>query len=77
MGAVTGQLLDSVPTANLPSDLTMEASTGAAWELFHRYIVRASLQQRPHVSATLSYMALAPLVGPSAAVAAMRREQTA
>jgi hypothetical protein len=55
----------------------MEASAGAVWELFHRYVARASAQQRPQVAATLSYMALAPVVGPSAAMAAIHQEQTA
>ena len=47
------------------------------WELFHRYVVRAAPQRRSQISATLSYMALAPVVGSSEAVAAIRREQAA
>lgn len=77
VAAVTDQLVDSVPVAQRPSALEMEASTGALWELFHRYVVRGGLQQRPQVSATLAYMALAPVVGPSEAVAAIRQEQAA
>lgn len=75
--AISDQLLDNVPVTERPSDLAMEASTGAVWELFHRYVIRGPLQQRPQISATLSYMTLAPLVGSSAAIAAIRQEQTA
>ena len=75
MVAVTDQLIDSIPIEDHPSDLVKEISCGAIWELFHRHVVRSSSQQRPRIAATLSYMALAPIVGPSAAVAAIRREQ--
>jgi AcrR family transcriptional regulator len=75
--AVADQLIDSVPSGERPDDLVLEASSGALWELFHRYVVRASSQQRPQLAATLSYMVLVPVVGPSAAVTAIRREQAA
>lgn len=75
--AVTQQLADGVPPEQRPSDLFKEASCGAVWELFHRHVVRSSPQHRPQVAATLSYMALAPAIGASSALSAIRREQTA
>jgi TetR/AcrR family transcriptional regulator len=77
IGAVIEQMQGGVPAGKRPGNLTMEASCGAAWELFHRHVARAPGRQRPQVAATLSYMALAPVVGPPAAVDAIRQEQTA
>jgi AcrR family transcriptional regulator len=77
IGAVIEQLQGGVPAGKRPSDFTTEASSGAAWELFHRHVVRASGRQRPQVAATLAYMALAPVVGASAAIAAIGKEQAA
>jgi AcrR family transcriptional regulator len=53
-----------------------EASTGAIWTIFNHHIVR-DWAQRQKVAATLTYMALAPVVGASTAVAAIRSEQMA
>jgi hypothetical protein len=73
---LTEQLVDCVPREHRTSDLVTEASAGAVWELFHRYVVHASPQYRQQIAATLSYIALAPVIGPSAALAAIRQEQT-
>jgi AcrR family transcriptional regulator len=70
------QFADSVPPELRPDSTTAEATAGAIWSLFHRHIVRDWAQQRK-AAATLAFFALAPVVGASAAVAAIRREQTA
>jgi TetR/AcrR family transcriptional regulator len=54
--------------------LAQEASAGAIWALFHRHVLR-SFSQRSQISATLTYLALAPGVGASRAVAAIQGEQ--
>jgi AcrR family transcriptional regulator len=77
MAAVAAQLVEGVPVDKRPNGLVTEASVGAVWELFHRYVVRAPAPHRPQVAATLSYMALAPAIGPSATLAAIRQEQAA
>jgi AcrR family transcriptional regulator len=77
IAAVTAQLVESIPADQRPSDLLTEATLGAIWELFHHHVVRSSPAQRPQIAATLSYMALAPIIGPSAAFVAIREEQGA
>lgn len=58
-------------------ELAAEASAGAVWMLFHHHALRSWNGRRPEISATLAYMALAPLVGGPAAIAAIRAEQVA
>lgn len=76
MAAVAEQLSDSVPPKLRPGPLAAEASAGAIWALFHHHVVRDWVQRRK-VAATLAFLALAPAIGAPAAVAAIRREQTA
>lgn len=57
-----------------PSPVTMEATAGAIWSLFHHYIVR-DWSPGCRAAATLSYMALAPAVGASVALGAIEDEQ--
>jgi AcrR family transcriptional regulator len=74
--AVIGeQLADSAPSVDRPTALVGEASSGAVWSLFHHHIVRALAHSAPQVAATLAFMALAPVIGPPAAVAAIAAEQ--
>jgi AcrR family transcriptional regulator len=74
--AVAEQFGDSAPFKLRPSSLVSEASSGAIWSLFHHHIIRDRSLRR-QVAATLSFMALAPAVGATAAVAAIRSEQKA
>jgi len=62
---------DSVPEM---SPTVSEASAGALWSLFHHHIIRDWARRR-EISATLSYLALAPTIGAPAALAAIRGEQ--
>ena len=73
-GALTDQLIESVPVEQRPSNLVIEASINAVWELLHKHVVRASRQHRPQVAATLAYLALAPLIGSYAAMASICKE---
>ena len=76
VGAMVEQLEDSVPRDSRPSPLVAEASAGAVWGVFHRHLIRDWAKRR-HIAATLSYLALTPLIGAPAAVAAIRAEQSA
>jgi AcrR family transcriptional regulator len=76
LSVVAEQLADSAPQAEQPSALVTEASSGAVWSLFHHHVVRALAHSAPQVAATLSFMALAPVIGAPAAVAAIGAEQT-
>lgn len=75
LAAVADQLADSAPLADQPSALITEASSGAVWSLFHHHVVRALAHSAPRVAASLSFMALAPVIGARAAVAAIVAEQ--
>jgi AcrR family transcriptional regulator len=72
---VSDQLRDSVPSTDRVTQLTAEASAGAIWSIFHHHVLRNWILHHPEISATLGYMALTPLIGADAAVAAIRAEQ--
>jgi AcrR family transcriptional regulator len=75
MAAIMELLCDGTPRSVRPAGLTGEASAGAVWGLFHHHIVRTWVLRR-QISATLSYLALAPAVGAAKAIAAIQSEQT-
>lgn len=75
MATVAEQLADSAPSVEQPTALIAEASSGAVWSLFHHHVVRALSSSAPQVAATLAFMALAPVIGAPAAVAAIAAEQ--
>lgn len=74
---VADQIRASAGSNDQATDLAAEASAGAIWALFHHHALRSWVLHRPEMSATLAYMALAPLVGGANAITAMRDEQTA
>jgi len=71
--AITTLLSDGAPRTVQSSPLTSEAVAGALWSLFHRHILRAWSERR-QISATLTYMALAPAIGAADAIAAIQGE---
>jgi AcrR family transcriptional regulator len=75
---VVARLIDvGVPPEHRHGRLAGEASKNAIWELFHHDIVRSPRPEGPQIAATLSYIALAPVIGAADAVAAIRAEQEA
>jgi AcrR family transcriptional regulator len=76
IGTVAELLNDSAPMADQPSALFGEASTSAVWALFHHHLIRALPSSSPQIAATLAFMALAPVIGAPAAVAAIAAEQS-
>jgi AcrR family transcriptional regulator len=75
VAGVSDQIRDSAPLGDRGSDLSVEASAGAVWSIFHHHVLRDWVVHHPEIAATLSYMALAPVVGAEAAVEAIRGEQ--
>ncbi|HWI95180.1 MAG TPA: TetR/AcrR family transcriptional regulator [Solirubrobacterales bacterium] len=73
--ALTELLTDQAPQFHT-SRLTTEASAGALWSLFHHHLIRDWALRR-RISATLSYLALAPVVGAPAAIGGIQNEQHA
>jgi TetR/AcrR family transcriptional regulator len=72
--AVSEILADAAPKSDRLTRMGAEASTGAVWSLFHHHIVR-DWSLRRQVAATLSYLVLAPAIGPGKAISEMRAEQ--
>jgi AcrR family transcriptional regulator len=73
--AVVELLGDGNPRAGRTGPLGSRATTAAIWSLFHRHVIRDWALRR-RISATLSYLALAPAVGAEATVAAILAEQS-
>jgi len=71
VAALTDLLMNGLPAM---SPTMCEASMGALWSLFHHHIIR-NRAMHSQVSATLGYIVLAPTIGASAALAAIRAEQ--
>lgn len=76
IGAMAELLNESAPTPEQPSALFAEASTSAVWSLFHHHLIRALPLSSPQIAATLAFMALAPVIGAPATVAAIAAEQS-
>jgi AcrR family transcriptional regulator len=69
--ALAEMLKNGVPAM---SQTVNEATAGALWSLFHHHVIRSRVPNDA-ISATLSYLALAPTIGAPAALAAVRGEQ--
>jgi AcrR family transcriptional regulator len=77
IAGVSDQIRDSAPLEDRASEVAAEASAGAIWSIFHHHVLRDWVVHHPEISATLSYMALAPSIGAEATVTAIRSEQAA
>jgi AcrR family transcriptional regulator len=73
--AAVEQFSDAMPRESRPTGLVTEATIAAVWGVFHHHMVRDWVKRR-RVAATLAYLALCPVIGPRAAVAAIRVEQS-
>jgi AcrR family transcriptional regulator len=77
VAGVSDQLRDSVPLESRAGEFSVEASAGGVWNVFHHHVLRDWVVHHPEISATLSYLALAPTLGAEATLAAIRGEQAA
>jgi AcrR family transcriptional regulator len=68
-------LYDDFPPTQPPSPLATEASVGAVWNVMHQHVVTNRAHQLPWIAATLSFLVLAPAIGASEAIEAIRAEQ--
>lgn len=75
VGAIADSIDASAPAERRHGRLAGEASKNAIWELFHHNLIRSPTPEGPQIAATLSYVALAPVIGAAAAVDAIRGEQ--
>jgi AcrR family transcriptional regulator len=63
----------TIPAEIRPSALTAEASVAAAWHIAQTDIAAGRARQLPQIAPLLTYVLLAPVVGPASAAAAVRR----
>jgi hypothetical protein len=62
------RLRRGAPPAQRPSEFAAEASIGAMWGVIHHFIATGRGARLPVAAPALSYLALAPALGGSAAV---------
>jgi AcrR family transcriptional regulator len=68
---LAAMLRRGVPPEQRPTEFAAEASIGAMWGVIHHFVARGSGEQLPIAAPVLSYLALAPAIGGTAAVEAM------
>lgn len=75
VAAIVEQLIGGIPQSRGRPQISVDASIAAVWSLFHHYVIR-DRARRQQISATLSYLVLAPVIGASAVIEAVMREQS-
>ncbi len=65
----------TAPPELRPTELAAEASIGAVWGILHQAVAGGRARDLPHLAGTLTYLFLAPAIGPEPAREAIRVEQ--
>lgn len=73
--ALPGLFTRGAPDDVHPDSLDAEAAAGAVWCVLRHHVVAGRAQDLPRIAATLTFLALAPTVGPLTATDAIRRAQ--
>lgn len=74
LGRVAARLRPTVPSTLRPSPIVTEASVAAAWHIAQSNVAAGRTRGLPEVAPLLSYVVLAPLIGPQTATSAIRAE---
>jgi AcrR family transcriptional regulator len=74
IGSAATALRRTIPLEERPSRLVTEASVAAAWQVAQADVVAGRTRNLPDVAPLLSYLVMAPIVGVSPAVGAIRAE---
>ncbi len=69
-----GRIYAGAPARQVPSAAAADASIGAAWGIVQHYVAEGRAQRLPQLVPLLSFLVLAPEVGPEAAMDAIRGE---
>jgi AcrR family transcriptional regulator len=72
VGSAAAALRETAPDGQRPSPLAAEASVAAAWHIAQAEVAAGRARQLPAIAPLLSYVILAPVVGPGPAAAAIR-----
>jgi len=73
MASITTLFRESAPPEQRPTELAAEASVAAIWGILHYYVASGQAQRLGQVVPVLSFLALAPAIGPEAAADAILR----
>jgi AcrR family transcriptional regulator len=76
VGRAAAALCATAPEDCRPSPLTAEASVAAAWHIAQAEVAAGRARQLPAIAPLLSYVVLAPVVGPGSASAAIQTAGT-
>jgi AcrR family transcriptional regulator len=74
--SIATTLRATVPGAERPSPISAEASVAAIWHIAQFDVAAGRSRSLPTISPLLSYVALAPIVGPATAAAAIKDEMS-
>lgn len=74
IGSAATALRRTIPLEERPSRLVTEASVAAAWHVAQADVVAGRTRNLPEIAPLLSYLVMAPIVGVSPAVSAIRAE---
>lgn len=73
--SIAKSLRASAPARLRPSETSADASVGAIWGILHWHVATGRAHLLPQITATLSYLALAPAIGAQHAVEAITAER--
>jgi hypothetical protein len=74
IGKLARTLRRRAEPARRPGELAAEASVGAMWAVIHHLVATGRVVRLPATAPMLSYLALAPALGPAAAIEAIVAE---
>jgi AcrR family transcriptional regulator len=72
--AMTAAVATRPPRRKAPSELQLLASAGAVWGIVHRHVAQDRARQLPALAPHMTYLLLAPVLGPKQAVRAILAE---
>jgi AcrR family transcriptional regulator len=74
VGRTAAELCDTIPAEQRPSTIAAEASVAAVWHIAQSDIAAGRARNLPAVAPLLSYVVLAPIIGPRTAAVAIQAE---
>jgi AcrR family transcriptional regulator len=78
LSSLAAELLRDVPNdVGVSSEIGADASVGAIWSFLSHYVASEREQQLPGLAPTLSFLALAPIIGAEAAADSINRSYRA
>lgn len=75
VGEIAAALRRGAPAELRPSELACEASVAAVWGILHEHVAAGRTRALPQLAGLLSFLVLAPMLGPRRAVATLAAAQ--